>query len=75
MTSSGHRAAFAAAAVADHRLALLFLPDHADDDRRDDRGKHDTDNDCPDIAGEPLDHMLISLLQSPFSKGAVAKGD
>lgn len=50
MAGAGHGTAFAVAAVTDHRLARLFLFDHADDDRRDDRDQHSADDDRPDVA-------------------------
>ena len=49
MTGAGHRAVLAVAAAAYHRLTLLFLFDHADDDRRDDRDQHRTDDDRADV--------------------------
>ena len=53
MTGAGHRAVLAVAAAAYHRLTLLFLFDHADDDRRDDRDQHRTDNDRADVIRYP----------------------
>ena len=54
MAGTGHRTAFAVAAIADDRLALLFLFDHADDNRRNDRDQHGANDDRPDIAYDPL---------------------
>ena len=59
---AGHRTGLAVAAVADHGLALLFLFDHADDDCCHDCDQHSADDNCPDIAYDPLEHTLNSLL-------------
>ena len=53
MTGAGHRAVLAVAAVAYHRLALFFLFDHAEYDRRDDRNQHRTDDDRADVIRYP----------------------
>ena len=57
-----HCAVFAVSAVANHGLALLFLPNHIDDYRRDNADQHSADYNCPDIAYDPLNHTLDSLL-------------
>jgi hypothetical protein len=51
MAGAGHGAALTAAAITDDGLALPFLSDHADDNRRDDRDQHRADDDRPDIGG------------------------
>ena len=61
MTGAGHRAVLAVAAAAYHRLTLLFLFDHADDDRRDDRDQHRTDNDRADVIRYPCKHTFNSF--------------
>ena len=62
MTGAVHGAALAIAAAAHNRLAFLFLFDHADDDSGDNADQHSADYDCPDIAYDPLNHTLNSLL-------------
>ena len=57
-----HRAVLAVAAVANDRFALLLLSDHTDDDRGNNADQHGADYDCPDIAYDPLNHTLNSLL-------------
>jgi hypothetical protein len=41
-------------------FACLFLFDHADDDRCDDRDQHEANQDGADIIGDPIPHMIIS---------------
>ena len=69
MAGAGHRTGLAVAAVADHGLALLFLFDHADDDCCHDRDQHSADDNCPDIAYDPLEHTLISFDCSASFRG------
>ena len=57
-----HSAVLAVAAVANHGLALLLFSNHTDDDRGDNADQHSADYDCPDIAYDPLNHTLNSLL-------------
>lgn len=63
VAGAGHRTALAASAAADSRLALLFLLDDADEDRRDDRDQHRADKNRPDMTCDPLEHTLNSLFK------------
>ena len=72
MTGAGHRAVLAVAAAAYHRLTLLFLFDHADDDRRDDRDQHRTDNDRADIIRYPCKHTFHSFLSHGFARAELS---
>ena len=60
VATPAHRTGLTVAAAANHRFACLFLFDHADDDRCDDRDQHEANQDGADIIGDPIPHMIIS---------------
>ena len=62
MAGALHCAALAVAAVANDRFALLLFSNHTNDDRCNNADQHGADYDCPDIAYDPLNHTLDSLL-------------